>query len=228
MLKTTPIVIFFSVLLLLPYAVVCQGQGQSMQLPDVKTKGNTSLEEALQKRRSVRSFTSEKISLNVLAQLLWAGNGWKTDSVTSPTRTAPSAGGLYPIELFVCAGKVGDIGAGIYHYESSSHSLRLVRSGNFRAKLAKATLGQSFIADAPVSIIVTGVYERTVRKYGKRGEERYVHMDAGHSAENIFLQAAALDLGTVTVGAFNNRDVKKILQSGNAAPLYIMPIGYPD
>jgi SagB-type dehydrogenase family enzyme len=163
-----------------------------------------------------------------VAQLLWAGNGSAVDAVSGPTRTAPSAGGLYPVELYLVAGNVEELKAGIYSYDSSTHTLEMMQEGDVRSELTRAALGQYFIEEAPMTIVIAGVYERTTRKYGDRGRERYVKMDAGHAAENIFLQVTALELGTTTVGAFRDRDVKQVLGLRKAEPLYIMPVGKPE
>jgi SagB-type dehydrogenase family enzyme len=120
-----------------------------------------------------------------------------------------------------------DSAPGIYHYRSDSHSLEQVKEGDRRAELSRAALGQRAITDAPVSIVIAAVYERTTGKYGERGRNRYVKMDAGHAAQNIFLQITALELGTVTIGAFDDTRVKQLLGLERAEPLYIMPVGVP-
>jgi SagB-type dehydrogenase family enzyme len=209
------------------FSIGSQGGGEVIDLPEARFKGETSLEEVLYNRHSVRRYEDKPITLEQLAQLLWAGKGINIDGVSGPTKTAPSAGGLYPQELFVAAGRVDGLDPGIYTYSSRNHSLEQIKRGDLRRELANAALGQSFIAEAPVSIIIAGVYERSTRKYGRRGADRYVHMDAAHSAQNIFLQAVALELGTVTVGAFNDDKMHEIIGTEQAVPLYIMPVGHP-
>lgn len=215
------------IILLVSLSINAQGGGEMIDLPKAQIKGDKSLEEVLYNRHSVRSYQERALSLKQLAQVLWAGKGINVDGVSGPTRTAPSAGGLYPQELYVVAGKVDGIESGIYSYHSDRHALELMQKGDFRRDLAEAALMQTFIAEAPASIIVAGVYERSTAKYGKRGETRYVHMDAAHSAQNVFLQVTASGLSTVTVGAFNDEMVHQIIGSGRAIPLYIMPVGYP-
>ncbi len=163
-------------------------QTEDIRLPEPSVEKGSSLNEAIYERRCIRSFSDEPLTLEHLGQLLWAGNGSMVDAVSGPTRTAPSAGGLYPVELFVIAGDVRGLEAGIYAYRSSSHFLQLTKGGDFRSELTESALMQRFIGKAPATIVIAAVYERTIRKYGERGKERYVHMDAGHAAQNIFLQ----------------------------------------
>ena len=208
---------------------------QEIRLPEAKRSGDMSLEQALNERKSVRSFSDTPLSLEELAQLLWAGNGTRVDAVSGPTRTAPSAGGLYPQELFVFAGDVEGLDAGVYAYRPARHSLLKIDERDRRRELASAALNQRFIAAAPAVIVIGGVVERTAAKYGNRGAERYVYMDAAHSSENIFLQATVLGLATVTVGAFRDSAVSSLLrpETGfpdglpDARPIYIMPVGRP-
>jgi SagB-type dehydrogenase family enzyme len=206
-------------------------EGETILLPKPAKRGVMSVEEAIQRRRSIRSFTEAPISLNDLSQLLWAAQGI-TDEVRG-FRAAPSAGALYPLELYVAVGEKGVIKrdgeylkAGIYHYRPKDHSITFVLEGDLRGDLALAALGQMFIADAPIVMVITAVYERTTARYGDRGV-RYVHMEVGHAAQNVYLQSVALDLGTVVIGAFHDSRVKEILRLGKESPLYLMPIGHP-
>jgi len=197
-----------------------------IRLPLAQLKSKVSLEEAIAKRRSVRKYGTGPLTLFQLGQILWSAQG-----VTSPgkLRAAPSAGAIYPLEIFAFVGKetVDGLQAGIYHYEVGSHSLSLHRPGDLRQGLAKAALDQGFIASASVDIVICAVYPRTSYKYGRRGE-RYVHMEVGHVGENIHLQAVALGLATVEVGAFDDEEVRKVLGlEEQIKPLYIMPIGRP-
>ena len=194
-----------------------------IKLPSPQLKGNISIEEALLKRRSVRDYKTDAITLEQLSQLLWAGQG-----ITAADffRTAPSAGASYPLELFVIAGNVKELDAGVYHYNVKEHLLSLHMKGDIREKLGTAAaFNQKCISEAPICISVCAVYERTMKTYGKRGE-RYVHIDTGHCAENIALQAVALGLATVMVGAFEDKKVSEILNLGDELkPLYIIPVG---
>ena len=200
-------------------------------LPSPSQKGDVSLEETIAKRRSIRHFTSEAISQLQLSQILWAAQGI-TDTRLK-YRTVPSAGATYPLEIFVVCGRNGieDMADGIYHYHIDSHSLALRYSGDVRLELAKAALDQEYIYEAPVDIIICAVYSRTLVGYGDRGE-RYVHIEVGHAGQNIYLQAEALGLATVAIGAFDDERVGKVLGLDKEykplsimEPLYIMPVG---
>ncbi len=199
--------------------------GSDIDLPQPSLKGDMSVEEALRMRRSVRNFDDSPLSLEQVSQLLWAGQGI-TEGVK---RAAPSAGATYPLTLYVVAGENGIEGlpAGVYEYIPKTHSLVLVKEGDFRQEIVRACLNQYFIGDAPVSIVIAAEYLRTTVQYGERGI-RYVHMEAGHVGENIYLQAVSLKLGTVVVGAFLDVDLQKVLDlPDKQVPLYVMPVGYP-
>jgi len=183
--------------------------------------GKLSIEAALKGRRSTRDYGEGPVALMEVSQLLWAAQGTSRPG----RRTCPSAGALYPLELQVVAGKVDGLPAGIYRYDCANHSLSLDGEGDVRPDLAKAALGQSMISSAPVTIAISGVFERSRRKYGERGV-RYVFMEAGHAAQNIHLQAVSLDLGTVVVGAFHDDQVKSVLGlHHDEGPLLLMPAG---
>jgi len=195
-----------------------------IKLPEPRRDGETSVGSALRGRRSVREFQREPLTLAEVSQLLWA-----TQGITDPEgkRTAPSAGALYPLEVLLVAGKVGALPAAVYRYRPREHDLVCMAEGDKRAKLANAALGQEWLADAPVTIAIAAVYDRTARKYRQRAE-RYVPMEAGHAAQNVHLQAVALDLGTVVVGAFDDVEVKRVLSlAPNEQPLCLMPVGKP-
>jgi SagB-type dehydrogenase family enzyme len=202
-------------------------QPTPIHLPSPSQKGGMSLAEAITKRRSIRDFTPQPISQSQLSQILWAAQGI-TDKAWR-CRTVPSAGATYPLEIFVACGGNGieGINDGIYRYNIDSHSLTRHHKGDVRLELARAALDQEFIYEAPVNIIICAVYERTLRRYGTRGE-RYVHMEVGHAGQNIYLQATALGLGTVAIGAFHDEQVREVLRLDKQyKPLYIMPVGKP-
>lgn len=195
--------------------------GKIILTPPVKDS-DTSIEEALWGRRSVRTFSSEPITLEQLSQLCWAGQG-----ITDPSgkRTAPSAMALYPLKLYVCIGKVDGIAAGIYLYEPKTHTLTRIIEGDQRQALSSATSGQSSVTQGAIDFVITGTYMILTSKFGERGI-RFTHLEAGHAAENICLQAVGLKLGTVTVGAFDDASVQKVLGlSVDEVPLYIIPAG---
>ncbi|MCF7740871.1 MAG: SagB/ThcOx family dehydrogenase [Candidatus Marinimicrobia bacterium] len=204
-----------------------------IKLPEPVNESDVSVEEALKNRRSIRSYQDKELKLEHLSQILWSSYGITKSMESGPDflrgglRTAPSAGARYPLEIYAVCGNVSDLAAGIYKYDSKEHTLKLLQSGDQRSELSEAAYGQSFIAKAPASLFYSAVYERTTSKYGQRGRERYVCMDLGHSAENVYLQAYSLGIGTCAVGAFSDQDVSKVMQiPEQETPLYIMPLGY--
>lgn len=195
--------------------------GKTISLPKPKNKSKLSVEEALSKRRSVRSYSDTPLTLMELSQLLWAAQG-----ITKSRRlkTAPSAGALYPLEMYIVVGKVKELKAGLYHYHAKEHSITMKAIDDLRAELSDTALSQSYIRETPVVLVFTAVYQRTMRKYGQRGR-RYVHIEIGHACQNVHLQAETMNLGTVIVGAFRDEEVKKLLNLKNEEPLAMMPVG---
>lgn len=190
-----------------------------LKLPAPKYTGKISVEAAILNRRSVREFSSEEITLEALSQLLWAAQGITGEEWGYKLRSVPSAGALYPVEIYTALKK------GVYHYLPEEHSLEHVLKEDVRGKLYKASLQQDFIKDAPVVITIAAVFERTKSKYGERGT-RYVYAEAGHVSQNIYLQCESLGLGTVAVGAFYDEAVQKVLGlPRNHKPIYLMPVG---
>jgi len=186
-----------------------------------------SLAEAIAKRKSIRDFAPQPISQVQLSQILWSAQG-KTDT-WGRYRTVPSAGATHPLEIFAVCGRncIEEIDDGIYHYDIAHHSLTLHYKGDVRLELARAALDQEYIYQAPVDIVICALYERTATRYGTR-TERYVHMEVGHTGQNIYLQATALGLATVAIGAFYDEQVREVLQLDKQyKPLYIMPVGRP-
>ncbi|MDD5495636.1 MAG: SagB/ThcOx family dehydrogenase [Candidatus Omnitrophica bacterium] len=191
---------------------------KEMKLPEPRIKGGMSVEESIRARRSVRNYSSREISLDDISQLLWAAQG-VTDK-SRGLRSAPSAGALYPLEVYVAKKD------GLFHYLPDGHKLELISTEDLRKGLSRAAYGQSFVEEAPVDIIICAVYERVTSRYGERGI-RYTDMEAGHAAENVFLQAAALGLSSVAVGAFTDAAVAKVLNlPKDVKPLYVLPVGY--
>lgn len=196
-------------------------------LPSPERQGVMSLAEAIARRRSVRDFTAEPISQAQLSQILWAAQG--ITGASRKSRSVPSAGATYPLEIFIACGNNGVEGVddGIYLYNIDDHSLTRHYDKDVRLELARAALNQEFIYQAPVDIIICALYGRTLGRYGARGE-RYIHIEVGHAGQNIYLQASALGLATVAVGAFDDEQVRGVLRLDNQyKPLYIMPVGKP-
>lgn len=193
-----------------------------VDLPKPRYDGDLSLEQALHNRRSVRSYRDSPITLEAVSQLLWAAQGI---TASWGGRTAPSAGALYPIETHIVAGNVERLGAGVYRYNARQHALVKGADGDRRRDLARAGLGQRCIASSAVDIVFTAVLRRITGKYGKRGVQ-YTHMEAGHAAQNVLLQAGALGLGAVPIGAFREEPVAQALGlQSEEEPLYVIAVG---
>jgi SagB-type dehydrogenase family enzyme len=207
---------------------------ETIKLPEPAHAGGASVEQALSQRRSVREYRNGSLNLSEVSQLLWAAQG-----VTSAegTRTAPSAGALYPLEVYIAAGNVDGLRPGIYKYRPGDHSLVKTADGDKRDELSQAATGQPSVRAGAIVIVISGVYERTTGKYrepirdertgsGFPGGVKYVHMEAGHASQNVCLQAESLGLGTVTIGALSDDDVRRIIgMPGEERPLYLMPVG---
>lgn len=216
--------IIFSLMIVV---MVEAAQTTNIKLPSPRYKGNLSVEEAIFKRRSIRSYKNQALSLEEVSQLLWSAGGVTIDGITGATKAYPSAGGIYPLEIYLVAAEVKGLNKGIYRYNWQKHTITLIKEGDFRRQLTQAALGQGMVQDAPISIVFTAVYSRTTIRYGRRGEIRYVPMDVGGAGQNVHLQAEALGLGTVIIGAFYDEAVKEILGTKEETPLYIMPVGKP-
>ena len=207
-------------------------EGPVVELPPPRLSGAVSVEEALQNRRSIRAYADEPLTLAEVSQLLWAAYGiTKTMEGLPPFvrggfRAAPSAGARFPLDLYLAAFNVSGLPAGIYLYLSETHQLMRVVEGDTRREVSRAAFDQSHFETASAAIIYSAIFERTMVKYGERGRERYVCMDLGHSAENVYLQAYALRIGTCAIGAFTDLWLKKVCRMTRAEePLYIMPLG---
>jgi len=195
-------------------------QSKSIQLPDPSSQGSISLEQALGNRESVRSFNNQLLSLEQIGQLLWSGQGHR-DALG--LRTVPSAGALFPLELYLISEE------GVYHYVPKGQRIEPHIEGDMRPSLSNAALGQECIAQAPATFLLTAVFSRIETKYGKERAPQYIYLEAGHAAQNILLQATALGLAGVPVGAFNEEQVSVALQLPREHyPLYFIPIGYAD
>ena len=200
-------------------STIATDKDKPKDLPPPVVAGKMSLEEAIAQRRSVRGFADIPLTLQEISQLCWAGQG-----ITDPRRgfrASPSAGALYPIELYVVTA------AGVDHYRPRDHRLERHLTGDLRRALQAAALDQQAVGEAAACLVVTAVVERTARKYGKRAE-RYCFIEAGHVAQNIFLQATALHLAGVPVGAFEDNEVATVLKlPKDHRVLYLLPIGNP-
>jgi len=223
------VVFIFTAVLLLCMNGESKAGIRMIKLPEPETKGRVSVEQAIYKRRSVRSFANTPLSLEEVSQILWAAGGKTVDGITGPTRAYPSAGAVYPLEVYLVAGNVMGLDPGVYRYNWKDNSLIPVREGDKRSELSRASLGQRMITQAPATLVVTMFPHKIARAYGKRGMDRYISMDAGHLGQNVHLQAESMGLGTVMVGAFRDDEVSEVLgiKTKEEVPLYIMPVGRP-
>jgi SagB-type dehydrogenase family enzyme len=189
---------------------------ERIALPAPRKKSRVSIEQALERRRSARTFAPRALTEQELSQLLWAAQG-----ITGPKglRTAPSAGALYPLEIFVA------LPEGVYRYEPETHALHRTIGADVRPALGRAAVGQEHVASAPAVLVFTARIARTRVKYGARSEQ-YVFIESGHAAQNVLLQATAIALRGVPVGAFDEAEIRKILQLDPAStPTYLLPVG---
>ncbi len=188
-----------------------------IKLPEPSSDGGMSVEAALARRESVRHFTAVPLTSSQISQILWAAQGITRNW---GGRTAPSAGALYPLELYL------SLSEGFFHYVPPKHQLVHVSESNFIKDLSAAALGQQCVREASAIVVIAAVYKRIEQKYGRRGE-RYVKVEAGHVAQNILLQAVSQGIGAVPVGAFHDEDVRKILGlPQDHEPLYLIPLGH--
>ncbi len=199
-------------------------------LPSPQLTGNISVEEAIQNRRSARRYSNEPLSINNVSQILWAAQGITNNQ--SSLRAAPSAGQVYPLEIYLVAGSDGVSGLeeGFYHYVPSNNTLEKLINGDLRADLSSIADDQPWVKQAPVNILITGNYQKMIDKYtDKELCTRFVDLEAGHVGENIYLQSETLGLVTVSLGSFNETQLKQLLQlPGNETPIYIFPVGHPQ
>ena len=217
------LICLLSTCLVCVHVPMAAAEDKRISLPRAAFEGDTSVEMALRSRRSVRDYSRSALSLDDVSQLLWAAQG--ITKKRGGLRTAPSAGALYPLEIYVVAGNVDDLPDGIYRYVPKGHDLLGLTDGDKRKALADAALGQSWVRRAPMVLVIAAVYERSKRKYGRRGI-RYSHIEVGHAAQNVYLQAATLGLGTVIVGAFDDEEVQAVLElPADHEPLALMPVG---
>jgi SagB-type dehydrogenase family enzyme len=193
-----------------------KSRGEAVKLSPPRYESEVSIEKALLERRSIRSYKEESLTLHELSQILWAAQG-----ITEPKkglRTAPSARALFLVEVYVLPGNVTNLPAGAYKYQPQGHELIKIADGDKKAELFKA-VGQASIKNAPAVLVFSGLSEKTQRP-------AWMYLEAGHAAQNVYLQAVSLKMGGVVIGGFKDEDVRKVLNlSEKEQPLYIMPIG---
>jgi SagB-type dehydrogenase family enzyme len=190
---------------------------EQVQLPEPDIEGTMPLESCITKRRSVRRYSGEPLTVAQISQLCWAAQGI-TDTLNGH-RAVPSAGATFPAEIFIVTPD------GIFRYLSDTHGLQTVSDDDVRPELCNACLGQGFVKQAPLSVIIGMIPKRTTGQYGARGE-RYVVLEAGHIAQNLHLQAIALGLDSVAVGAYKDNAVAEAVKlPEEIEPVYIVTIG---
>ena len=193
-----------------------EGEKMDLQLPKPILKGIKSLEECIFERESIRNYSDKGIEIEKISQILWASQGKKGSK-----RTVPSAGATYPLEIYIT---IKD--EGYFYYNFVRHELQLISDKDVTKQLSQASWDQYFICEAYLNIIICAIFNRTTQRYGQRGV-RYVFIEVGHCAQNIHLEAVALGLCSVPIGAFEDNAVKEVLNlKKQVEPLYIIPIGY--
>jgi SagB-type dehydrogenase family enzyme len=202
--------------------------GKTIQLPDTLQEATMDFAEVLRRRKSIRAFSNQPLSLDDLGFLLWASTGIQRVEHGYEFRTAPSAGALYPIETYVAANNIEDVDSGIYHYNIKNHLLEEIKAGNFGDAIAHAALDQKMCATASVIFIWTAIFERSKWKYNQRAY-RYIYLDAGHIAENLALAAASITCGSCQVGAFFDEEINSIVGVDGAeeSTICLSVIGHP-
>jgi SagB-type dehydrogenase family enzyme len=200
-------------------------EAKKIQLPDPDYRGMT-VEEAIKKRRSVRNYSTGALSMNQLSQLLFAAQGITGKMYGQPLRSAPSAGALYPFELYLVVNNVKGLSSGIYHYDVLNHAIVVIKSGDFSDHITDAGLKQDMLGEADVTFVLASIFDRVRHKYGERGY-RYAYIEAGHISQNIYLQAVSLGLGSVSVGAFLDDKVNQLIgvDGQKEAAIYLHAIG---
>lgn len=193
-----------------------------LDLPAARTTGPLPLEAALAQRQSLRSFGAQPLTVAEAGQLLWSAQG---ESRAGGRRTAPSAGATYPLVLYLVAGRVEGLAAGVYRYAPQGHRLAALAPGDARTTVAAAARGQAWLAEAPALVVIAAEPSRTAARYGARAD-RFVNMEAGAAAQNLLLQAVALGLGATLVGAFDDVALRAALPlAGAEQPLAVLAVG---
>ncbi|MFH1254272.1 MAG: SagB/ThcOx family dehydrogenase [bacterium] len=216
------VIFTFVVVLFVLYIKSDYRKDEKFSLPTPNFDGKTSVEKAIKSRRSIRSYKQDPLTLAQVGQVLWAAQGVTSDD---GFRAAPSAGATYPLEIYLVVGKVTDLTSGIYKYLNKDHVIVKISDGDKRAELSDAALSQEWIKEAPIAIVLCGIYEKTSKKYSEN-TPKYVHMEVGCVAQNVYLQATALGLGTTFVGSGEEEKIASVLHlDKNEHALCILPVG---
>ncbi len=215
---------FLTFLLAFPWVATHAADEAQIALPAPSISGAMSVEQALAERRSIRKLRPDPIALEHLAQLLWAAQG-----VTDPRgfRSTPSAGALYPLTVYAVVGSVASLGQGLHRYVPGDHGLVVLGDNDLRPSLVDAAFGQAWMRAAPVILVITGREATTRRQYGDRAPV-FVAIEVGHAAQNVYLQAHVLGLGTTAVGGFDGARAHRALGLPDEEDvLLLMPVGAP-
>jgi SagB-type dehydrogenase family enzyme len=181
-----------------------------ISLPKPEFSPDIQFWDIINKRHTTRAFKNEPLSIMDLSQLLFGMSGLTRIFPKFAFRTVPSAGALFPIEIYAIINDVSGIEQGIYHYNIEKHELEYLKQGDFRKSVADACYGQRMIAKSAVNFIWTAMIERTRINYAERAY-RYIYLDCGHLGQNFYLVAEALRLNACVVGAYYDDEINKIL-----------------
>jgi SagB-type dehydrogenase family enzyme len=224
------LMIFVLAVVLLPSSARCSDHTEGIALPRPSLDGSVSVEKALATRTTARSYSPASLSLAQVAQILWAGNGnIPTDAVSAATKKViPSARKTFPIEPYLVCGEgtVEKLPAGVYHYDADRHALKRIIEGDLRKPMSAACKGQSWIAQAPISVIVGAVFKRAEATSGPERGINFGVMEAGNANQNILLQARALGFETNTVGGIRDAELSKALKlPEDVRPIVLVTVG---
>jgi SagB-type dehydrogenase family enzyme len=200
-----------------------------VSLPDPQISKGENIWEVFFRRRSERDYSRDAVmSQDALSSLLWATQGITAAAGNFQFRSAPSAGGLYPIETYLLVRSVGELEKGFYHFRPLEFDLEFIKPGDFGRSLAEAALGQGMVAEAQVVFIWTAVVARSKWKYRQRAY-RYIYLDAGHIAQNLYLAGTAAGIGVCGIGAFFDDQVNSLIgvDGTEETALYLASTGYP-
>ncbi|HEY0157552.1 MAG TPA: SagB/ThcOx family dehydrogenase [Thermoanaerobaculia bacterium] len=202
-----------------------------VRLPGADLDLPTPLGAALALRRSRRDYAETLLPLPLLGRLLYScaavTGSMAFEGIAAGTRTYPSGGGLYPLEIYPVVQRIEGLDDGIYHYDPWTHELEEVRAGNFHAQFAAMTLGQEMLAVGNAILFITAIFDRSMWKYGQRGY-RYTWLEAGHLGQNLYLAAGALGLAPVALGGFYDAEANALLGVGEGEEtIYAICVGQP-
>ena len=198
-----------------------------IELPPLQMKPSVTLDDTLRKRKSIRQFSQEPLTLEEVSYLLWASTGIQREEYGHELRTAPSAGALYPLETYLIVNKVDRLSRGVFHYNIRDHTLEEIKQGDFREKITSSALGQTMCSECAAVFAWTAIFYRSKWKYRQRAY-RYVYLDMGHIGQNLALTAVNLGLGSCQIGAFFDDEVNTILgvDGTEESAIYLSVVGH--